>query len=53
MNWEMCVKFDSEIIALSRWEGKEKDHRGSSRGCRKHMEMGKNIRSSEKCNSEL
>lgn len=37
----MCVKFDSEIIALSRCEGEKKDHRGSGRGCRKHMEMGK------------
>lgn len=41
MIWEMCVKFDSEIIALSRCEGKKKAHRGSGRGHRKHMEMWK------------
>lgn len=38
---EMCVKVDSEIIALSRCEGKKKDHRGSGRGYRKHMGMRK------------
>lgn len=37
----MCVKFDSEIIALSRCEGKRKDHRGSGMGYRKHMRMKK------------
>lgn len=37
----MCVKVDSEIIALSRCEEKKKDHRGSGRGHRKHMGMRK------------
>lgn len=48
----MCVKVDSEIIALSRCEGKKKDRKGSGREYRKHMGM-KKVRSSEKYNKEL